>query len=289
MCVREALRRSLQALRENNVPSPDLAAELLLMHVVGCDRARLHASPEEPLPAGAAERYFKLIAERITGKPTQYITGRQEFWGLDFEVTPDVLIPRRETEHLVEAVLEIIREQGPEAGARCRIVDVGAGSGCIALALASELSDAAIYSTEISFAALRVARRNAVRLGLADRVQFREDDLLASFLREGRQGTLDFVVSNPPYVAHDEMDWVQREVREFEPRLSWEGLGDGSEVYRRLFPQAHDALKPGGYVAVEIGFRKSETVMALLSAGWTRAKVLPDLAGIPRVVIAQKA
>jgi release factor glutamine methyltransferase len=288
MCVRDALRQGLQALRQSGVPSPELAAELLLMYVLGCDRARLHSHPEELLTNQAAERYFNLIAERTTGKPTQYITGHQEFWGLDFEVTPDVLIPRPETERLVEAVLEIVRQRVPESIARCRIVDVGTGSGCIALALASELPEGEIFATEISPAALRVAGRNAIRLGLANRVRFREDDLLTSLLQEGCAGIFDFVVSNPPYVGKDEMDWVQREVREFEPQIAWGGLGDGNEAYRRFFPQGQDALKPGGWVAVEIGYRKSESVMSLLGVGWIHAKLLPDLAGIPRVIIAQK-
>ncbi len=288
MFVREALRTGLQMLKESAVPSPELAAELLLMHALGCDRGRLHSHPEQALSQEAAELYLKLLAERTTGKPTQYITGRQQFWGLDFEVTPDVLIPRPETEHLVEAVLELARG-GAKTGDLFRVADVGAGSGCIALALASELPNTEIYATDISPAALRVAAQNAARLGLTDRVKFKEDDLLTAFLAEGQLATLDFVVSNPPYVGPAETDWVQREVREFEPRLAWEGPGDGNEIYRRLFPQAHSALKPGGCVVVEIGYLKGESVKSLLGAGWTQVKVLPDLAGIPRVVIAQKA
>src|SRR5437773_8849979 len=281
MRLREALKTGLNTLVENRVPSPQLAAELLLMHVVGCDRGYLYAHPEVELPGPAANRYFRLIAERATGKPTQYITGRQEFWGLDLEVTPDVLIPRPETEHVVEAVIDLARNQGFDRAAPLRMVDVGTGSGCIALALAAEFPRAVLFATDISRPALDVASRNAARLGTAERVTFLESDLLACFLeapasdpegcgttarntvipgpspchserseesRYSAQGRLalegtflsafDFVVSNPPYVAADELDRVQREVRQFEPRIAWGGLERGDEVYRRLIPQA---------------------------------------------------
>src|SRR5947207_8750415 len=182
MRLREALKTGLNTLVENGVPSPELAAELLLMHLVGCDRGYLYAHPEVELPAPAADRYFLLIAERSTGKPTQYITGHQEFWGLDLEVTPDVLIPRPETEHVVEAVIDLAQCQGFNREAPLRMVDVGAGSGCIALALAGEFPRAILFATDISRPALDVASRNAARLGTAERVTFLESDLLACFL-----------------------------------------------------------------------------------------------------------
>ena len=297
MRLRTALQSALAKLLERHVPSAQLAAELLLMHTLECDRGYLYAHPEVELSTEVTDRYSRLIAERATGKPTQYITGHQEFWGLDFEVTPDVLIPRPETEHAVEAVLDLARRAGaaPEAGgAGLRIVDVGTGSGCIALALASELPQATVFATEISRPALDVARRNAARLGMASRVRYFEDDLLTQFLngRSGdapARGDMDFVVSNPPYVGRDQLDLVQREVREFEPRLAWGDLERGDEVYRRLFPQALAVLKPGGYVVVEVGYNMSGRVTALLDEGWTEIGVQPDLAGIPRVVVARKA
>jgi len=293
MQLREALRSATSFLQDLNVPSAALAAELLLMHLLGRDRAYLYTHPEFDLPEDALARYRELIAERATGKPTQYITGHQEFWGLDFEVTPDVLIPRPETEHLVEAVLDLWRANGPgranRSGAQAagpRVVDVGTGSGCIALALASELPQAQIVATDLSRPALEVARRNALRLDLAEGVWFVEMDLLTAVT--GHAG-FDFVVSNPPYVGSQEIEWVQREVREFEPRLAWGGSGSGDDVYQRLFPQALAVLKPGGYVAVEVGYNQAARVLALLRAGWTEAEVRPDLAGIPRVVVARKA
>ncbi len=287
--LRATLRQGLQTLLSHQVPSSQLAAELLLMHVLACDRAYLHAHPEEEVPPEVLERYSQLIAERATGRPTQYITGHQEFWGLDFEVTPDVLIPRPETEHTVERVLELARRQAHAKDARLRIVDVGTGSGCVALALASEFSRAILFGADISRPALVVASRNAVRLKLPERVKFLESDLLGRLLEPDFAGTFDFVVSNPPYVGKHEVDMVQREVREFEPRLAWGGdLERGEEIYARLFPQALQALKPGGYIVVEIGYNMRDRVLALLCGEWDEIEVVPDLAGIPRVVSARK-
>ncbi len=312
MQLRAALQEGLKTLLEHRVPSAQLAAELLLMHVLGCDRGYLHAHPEREIPTETTDHYLRLIVERATGKPTQYITGHQEFWRLDFEVTPDVLIPRPETEHVVETVLEITARRGFAKDARLRIVDVGTGSGCIALALATELPRAILFGVDISRSALVVASRNALRLGMPERVKFMESNVLARLLDKDFLGSFDFVVSNPPYVGHDELDMVQREVREFEPRLAWGGLEHGDEFYRRLFPQALLALKPGGSVVVEIGYNMRDAVLALLdqdaasafrppqddarlkagatrAAGWEEIEVRPDLRGIPRVISAKKA
>ncbi len=287
--LRATLRQGLHTLLAHQVPSAQLAAELLLMHVLGRDRAYLHTHSDEDLPAEDLDRYVQLIAERSTGKPTQYITGHQEFWGLDFEVTPDVLIPRPETEHLVECVLELARLHGHAKDARLRIVDVGTGSGCIALALASEFPRAILFGADISRAALVVASRNAVRLNMPERVKFLESDLLGRLLAPDFAGTFDFVLSNPPYVGRNEVDKVQREVREFEPRLAWGGdLESGEEVYGRLFPQTLRALRPGGHVVVEIGYNMRDRVLASLGNDWDEVVVTPDLAGIPRVVSARK-
>jgi release factor glutamine methyltransferase len=257
------------------------------MHLLRRDRSYLLSHPELELAREVTDPYFELIRARSTGKPTQYITGHQEFWGLDFEVTPDVLIPRPETEHIVETVLDLARRNGVEKEARLRIVDVGTGSGCIALALASEFPRAVIFGADISRLALVVASRNAVRLGMPERVKFLESDLLGRLL-DG-DFSFDFVVSNPPYVSKGELDHVQREVREFEPRLAWGALERGDEMYRRLFPQALQVLKPGGYVVVEIGYNMRDAVLALLKDPWIEVEVTPDLRGIPRVVVARKA
>ncbi len=259
-----------------------------MMHVLRCDRAYLHTHAESQLPPPTVDRYAELIAERATGKPTQYITGHQEFWGMDFRVTADVLIPRPETEHTIECVLGLARRQGFVKETRLRIVDVGTGSGCIALALASEFPRAVLFGADISRAALVVASQNAVCLGMPERVKFLESDLLSRLLDADFLGTFDFVVSNPPYVGNDEVEKVQREVRDFEPHIAWGGLERGDEIYARLLPQAHRALKPGGYAVVEIGYNMREAVLRLLGEEWEKIEVRPDLAGIPRVVSARK-
>ncbi len=288
MQLRATLQAGLKRLLEHDVPSADLAAELLLMHVLQQDRAYLYTHSDQELTAAQVERYFELIAERCTGMPTQYITGHQEFWGLDFEVTPAVLIPRPETEHIIEAVLDLISRRGLSKQEPFRIADVGTGSGCIPITLAKELPRATIFATEISLDALEVAARNAQRLGVGDRIQFLESDLLARLLVPEFLATFDFVVSNPPYVGHDELADVQREVREFEPRLAWGDLVQGEEIYARLFSQAQKLLKPGGCVVVEIGYNKKDAVLRLLGNGWQEQEVRPDLAGIPRVISARK-
>jgi release factor glutamine methyltransferase len=284
MQLRQVLRSATATLQNQNTPSAGLAAELLLMHVLGRDRAYLYTFPETELAPGVIERYFDLVAERATGKPTQYITGHQEFWGLDFEVSPDVLIPRPETEHLVEAVLELVSARD-RAGARVRIVDVGTGSGCVALALASELPEALIYGSDVSLPALETAARNARKLGLEHRLRLVQADLLSCFAG----GALDFVVSNPPYVGAGELHYVQREVREFEPRIAWGGSGRGDEIYAQLFAGAQESLAPGGHVAVEVGYNQAKAVAGKFGKDWDRVAVRPDLAGIPRVVTARKS
>ena len=288
MRLRDALQKGLKRLLEHDVPSANLAAELLLMHVLQQDRSYLYTHFERDFPPEQFDRYMALISERCTGKPTQYITGHQEFWGLDFEVTPAVLIPRPETEHIIEAVLGLISQGGLLRKEPFRIVDAGTGSGCIAIALAKELPCARFFAVDISSDALDVAARNAQRAGVSGQVEFLECDLLSRLLEPEFPGTFDFVVSNPPYVGHDEIAEVQREVREFEPRLAWGGLAQGEEIYARLFPQAHQLLKHSGSVVVEIGYNKRDAVLRLLGEGWGRREVLPDLSGIPRVITACK-
>jgi len=191
-----------------------------------------------------------------------------------------VLIPRPETEHLVETVLELVKQREPEE--KLRLIDVGTGSGCIALALASELTQAEIHACDLSDEALEMARANAARLGFENRIAFRKSDLLSAYAGE----TFDFVVSNPPYVGESEADKVQRQVREFEPKVAvFSGL-EGMDIYRRLIPQAKVALKPGGWFAAEIGFSAESKVRELM-AGWDEVQVTPDLQGIPRVIAAR--
>ena len=278
MQLRQALTVAIGHLTEHAVGSPRMNAETLLMFVLNSDRAYLYAHPEYELTADEQARYDEAIAERSTGKPAQYITGHQEFWGMDLIVSPAVLIPRPETEHVIETVLELARtKQAP------RIVDVGTGSGCIALALAMEMPWARVEAVDISPAALEVARANAHRLQLDHRIIFQQRDLLAG----APAAAYDCVVSNPPYVPESEPEKAQREVREFEPKVAVFAGESGLEVYRRLVPQAHAALKPGGWLVVEIGYSLAAAVHESVK-DWEEVRITPDLQGIPRVVAARR-
>lgn len=283
MQLKQAIDSAYQLFLEHDVPSPRLNAELLLMFVLGRERAYLYAHPERELTTDEQAQYEEVIRERARGCPTQYITGHQEFWGLDLLVSPAVLIPRPETEHAVETVLELVKEYRLEGSGRLKLIDVGTGSGCIALALASELPQTEIHACDISEDALEMARINAARLALGSKVLFRKSDLLDVY--SGQQ--FDFVISNPPYVGEADADKVQRQVREFEPKIAVFSGHEGLDIYRRLIPQALDHLRPGGWFVAEIGYSEEEKVKALLE-GWSSIQVTPDLQGIPRVIAARK-
>jgi release factor glutamine methyltransferase len=273
-----ALRQATERLQAASRGDARLDAETLLMHAVGRERSYLYAHPELELSCSDVSRYSAMLDRRAAGEPLQYITGHRQFWGLDLEVNPSVLIPRPETEHLVEAAIELLRTK-PMA----RVIDVGTGSGCIALALAKELPQVEIEAVDISPEALAVARGNAQRLGL-ERVKCALSDLLEKFLHQDAR--FDMVVSNPPYVGESEADKLQVEVREHEPHCALFGGEQGLDIYRRLIPQAKQVLTPGGWLAMEIGFSQQAAILDLLS-DWKEVRSIADLRGIPRVVVAR--
>ena len=281
----EALKSAIQSLTAAGVPSPRMNAELLLMFTLACDRAYLYGHPERELTKEEQTRYSETLERRSSGIPAQYITGHQEFWGMDLIVTPAVLIPRPETEHVVERVVAqlAVRAAGGLPGEDLRIADVGTGSGCIALALAKELPQAEIHATDISAAALEIARANAARHQLDDRIHFSQSDLLDDV----EEAPFDFVVSNPPYVGESEQDQVQLEVRKFEPRAAVFAGPTGTEVIERLIPQAFEKLKPGGFLVIEISDSISSRVRELLS-DWKSVEITEDLQGIARVAAAER-
>ena len=251
---------------------------MLLIFVLNCDRAYLYAHPERELTTDESQRYDEALETRSRGVPSQYITGHQEFWGLDFIVNPVVLIPRPETEHVIETVVPLAREAG-----RARIVDVGTGSGCIAIALAQELPQAEIAAVDLSAEALEVARLNATRLRVESRIRFMESNLLAAVSGE----IFDFVVSNPPYVGEREADRVQREVRKYEPHMAVFGGEKGLDIIQRLVGEASSVLREGGWLVMEIGFTQSRDVLEMVG-NWSESRAVPDLQGIPRVIAARK-
>jgi release factor glutamine methyltransferase len=307
--VRTALKQGLAHLREAHVPSFTLAAELLFLHVLGRDRTWLYARPEERISSEDAERFFALIARRAAGEPTQHLTGKQEFWGLEFEVTPDVLIPRPETEHVIEVALDRLAVRELRAGRKqtltgegLQIADIGTGSGCIAIALAKELPGAAIYASDISSAALAVAQRNTKRHSVSDRIRFIECSLLDGFMRRAAANaepgsritghgprSLDLVVSNPPYIGRREAATLMREVRDHEPEVALYGGEEGYEFYGDLITQSATHLKPGGILVLELGHNSLSAVQPLLEAPtWTNVAITNDLAGIPRVLAVER-
>ncbi len=273
MNLHTAVTQGTELLNASGTPEPRLTAELLLCHAVHCERPYLFAHPEQELREVEWIHYGRWLHERMQGKPLQYITKVQEFYGRPFRVTPDVLIPRPETELLVETVLK----RRVEARS---IIDVGAGSGAIAVTLALE-THATVVATDISRTALQVAALNAG--ALKARVRWIETDLLASI----DDASVDVVVSNPPYVASGDRETMQREVRDWEPHLALFAGESGLDIYRRLIPEAWRVLKPGGLLALEIGFGQAEAVTEL-AAGWECVEIAKDLAGIPRVFSCEK-
>jgi release factor glutamine methyltransferase len=298
--VRAALKEGMARLRAANVPSHSLATELLLMHALGRDRTWLYTHSEAPLDVADAEKYFALIARRAAGEPTQYLTGKQEFWGLEFEVTPVVLIPRPETEHVMEVALARLGTRGfkihLDTGMpreKLRVADVGTGSGCLAVALAWELPHAEVFATDISAAALEVAGRNAARHNVADRIHFLRTNVLDGLGDESPTGKLpsfDLIVSNPPYVGRDDAAQLQREVRDYEPHAALFAGPTGVEMYARLIEDAANLLRPGGILVLELGYNSAQRVRDIFSGEncWTNVAFTNDLAGIPRVAAADR-
>jgi release factor glutamine methyltransferase len=295
MDIRTALKLGLAQLRAAKVSSYTLAAELLLLHATNRNRTSLYSHPEDQLTESESHNYFALIERRATGVPVQHLMGKQEFWGLEFEVTPDVLIPRPETEHLIEVALDRLalcdlrsKHSQNMSGEGLLIADIGTGSGCIAIALAKELPAAQIYGLDISPAALAVAQRNATKLGFSTRITFLESDLLSAISEHSPP--FDLIVSNPPYIARHEAPTLAREVRNHEPAIALFGGEEGYELYASLITESAARLKPGGILVLELGHDSLPAVRPLFETpAWTNVGVTNDLAGIPRVIAAESA
>ena len=296
MDAKTAFKLGIGRLRDADVPSYTLAAELLLLHVAGRDRTWLYAHPEDEISAEQERQLLTLLERRANGEPTQHLTGKQEFWGLEFEVTPDVLIPRPETEHVIEVALDrlALRElrEGRKqtlSGEGLRIADVGTGSGCIVISLAKDLPGAKFLATDISPEALKVARRNAERHNFADRIEFVHTSLLESVASATTVSQFELIASNPPYISRREGPTLQREVRDHEPEMALYGGEEGYELYAALVTQSAAHLIPGGIVVFELGHDSLPAVQPLFDAPeWTRVGITDDLAGIPRVIAAER-
>ena len=277
MNLRQAAAQAAQTLARRGIPDASIEAEALIRHILQYDRARYFASLNDPLDGEQQARIDRLIGRRVQGEPLAYITGRREFYALDFIVNADTLIPRQETELLVDKALEWASEQRRTA---LTIADVGTGSGAIAVALAQSLPDANIYATDISAAALEVAAQNCRKHGVADRVALMRGDLLTPLTRK-----VDAIVSNPPYIATELMPSLQREVRR-EPRIALDGGAYGTGVIRRLIAQAAHRLNSGGLMLIEISPEQAGDVAAMAQAHFADAavSVATDMLGLARCV-----
>jgi release factor glutamine methyltransferase len=278
MTIREALASASSSIARRD-------ADTLLADLLQSDRAYLFAHPEAELTPTQASAFTALTARRAAHEPLQHLTGQQEFFGLTLRVTADTLIPRPETELLVEAVLAWAADQPSPL----RILDIGTGTGAIALALATHLPTATLTAVDISAEALGVARDNASALQLTHRIRFQPSDLLSALPPDAR---FDAIVSNPPYIPLADAPTLQPEVRDFEPTVALYAEADGLAIYRRLIPSARAALQPGGLLALEFGFGQREALRTLFEQNpghWRDLRFLDDYAGIPRVALALRA
>ena len=285
--VSEIVREGAQSLMVAGVESAWLDAEVLLGHALAMTREQLIVSRGVPLGGEPASQFNALLQRRLRREPLAYIIERKEFWSMEFVVTPDVLIPRPETELLIEIALGLVGQL--HTGTPLRIVDVGTGSGAIAISLAKELPRARFWATDSSIPALALARRNAGLNGVADQITFLAGDLLAAFTVEG--GGFDLIVSNPPYLRTGEIATLEPEVSQWEPRAALDGGADGMEFYRRIAAQAWQLLKPGSGLVTEVGAGMGREVLGIFSrAGCYRdAAVIQDYTGKDRVVMARNA
>ncbi|HZH34750.1 MAG TPA: peptide chain release factor N(5)-glutamine methyltransferase [Pyrinomonadaceae bacterium] len=287
MKIADALDEAVKFLSENRIAEPRRDANLLLGFVLNRDRAFLIAHNEDSLPGETSELFFNLISRRAKGEPIQYLTGKQEFFGLEFEVSTDVLIPRPETEILVEAALEILK--GKENPYIC---DVGTGSGCIPISLLKNLENASAVALDISPEAIKVAERNAEKHGVSDRIEFYESDVFAVFSNPQiaiRNPQFEVIVSNPPYIPNKDLPGLPREVRAFEPHTALFGGVTGLEIVRKLLNGAPRFLCENGFLLFEIGYTQGEAVRRMIDPEiWRLRDVLDDLQGIPRIVVLQR-
>jgi release factor glutamine methyltransferase len=283
MAAAALVREGADLLRAGGVAEPERDAERLLGHLLDLDRAALHAEPARAVGAEEADRFRDLVRRRAAREPLQHLTGEQEFWSLSFRVTPDVLIPRPETEHLVEALLRLRLRPEP------LLLDLGTGSGCLAIAAAREIPGALVVATDIESAALEVARGNALRHGLSERITFLRGDLFAPLAGRRWERGFDVILSNPPYVPEADWKGLEPEVREHEPKGALTPGADGLAIHRRLAVGAASWLRPGGMLLAEIGAGQGETAGALYAppAPLELVAIEPDLAGIPRVIVAR--
>jgi release factor glutamine methyltransferase len=284
--VREALRAGAELLHKADIATARLDAEVLLRHVLGVGKAELYLGLDLALDAAAERKFHKLLSRRAGREPVAYVTGHKELWSLDFVVTPAVLIPRPETELLVELALKLATRL-PRMTA-LRILDLGTGSGAIAVSLAKELPQARIFAVDISAAAIEIARLNARRHGVEERMEFFSGDLFEPVAEEPEG--FDLIVANPPYIRSSDLPGLEPEIQKWEPTTALDGGADGLFYYRRIVAAAWDYLTTGGFILLELGDGMGEAVARLFAdaGGFESAQVYRDYAGKERVIAAAK-
>ena len=287
--VLSLLKKSTTFFEEKGVDEAKRSAEYLLAHAMGQKRIQLYLRFDQPVADDELARFRELVRRRLQREPVQYIVGSTEFFGMEFAVSPAVLIPRPETEHLVEAVIDRVRTEvsTEEKESGLRILDIGTGTGILAIALAAKLARARVTAVDVSEEALAVARENAASNNVAGRIDFLPHDILALQLN-GIGGPFDVIVSNPPYVSTNDMSELQPEILGFEPAVALTDNGDGLTFYRRINELLPHLLTPGGLLAVEIGFGQSPAVVEIFSSGLRDIQVVKDYSGIDRVVVGKR-
>ncbi|MCZ7555141.1 MAG: peptide chain release factor N(5)-glutamine methyltransferase [Bacteroidia bacterium] len=284
--VLSLLKKATEFFNERGVSEAKRSAEHLLAHALGQKRIQLYLRFDQPVGDEELELFRSFVRRRLANEPVQYIVGTTEFYGMEFELTPDVLIPRPETEHLVEAVVDWVRANA--ALDNPKLLDIGTGSGCIPIAIAAQLPSCTCTALDVSEAALDIARRNAMRHGVEDRINFLRHDMLNGALPDEQR--FDIIVSNPPYVAEADIAELQPEIRLHEPMLAITDNGDGLTFYRRIAGGASTLLTPGGLLAVEVGYGQSEAVQRIfLSHNLSVQSIIQDYSGIARVLLAGRA
>jgi release factor glutamine methyltransferase len=284
--INQVIDEGAARLKEAAIDHDRLTAGVLLAHVLGVDRTHLLINSEARVSESHYNLYRRLVERRAAGEPLQYITGHQEFYGLDFIVTPSVLIPRPETEFLVDRVIGIAKQFNDQP---LLVADIGTGSGCIAVAVAVNVTQARVLATDLSLAAIDVARANAERHGVADRIRFFAGDFLKPFDESSLKGAINIFASNPPYVDREEPDMIQREVHDWEPHAALFGGAGGLAFHRRLLHEGFEYAKAGGYLVFEIGYGQIDSITRMIAESpWTLIDVKSDLQGIPRTVTVRK-
>ncbi|MCC5912679.1 MAG: peptide chain release factor N(5)-glutamine methyltransferase [Clostridiaceae bacterium] len=285
--VREILQEAVQKFKAADIDTPQLDAEVILCHLLKLDRIKLHIYPEMEISREICQRYWENVEKRLNHMPVQYITKQQEFMGLDLLVEEGVLIPRGDTEVLVEKVIDLYNQH--YAPGEIKLMDIGTGSGAIAVSLGHYIKDSQIYAIDISPKALEVAEKNRNYHELQDKITLLEGSLFAPLEGKDLKGTFDFIVSNPPYIPPEVVETLASNVKDYEPRLALEGGEDGLYFYREIVKLAPGFLKPEGWLAFEIGYDQGKTVQQLMKeAGFAAVEVIKDLAGLDRVVIGKK-